>query len=153
MSAIDPSAHPLTLTPHITVKGAAEAIAFYIRVFGAVERFRLTDPTGHVGHAELQIGDGEIYLNDESPSFGALAPPTIGGTPIRLHLYVADVDAVMKTAQAAGATVLRPAEDKFYGDRAGMIADPFGHEWVLATRKEAVTAQDMQKRYDQAVVG
>ncbi|MGA7869635.1 MAG: VOC family protein [Candidatus Binatus sp.] len=153
MKTNQPRKGPMSLTPHITVKGAASAIAFYKRVFDAVEVFRLTAPTGHVGHAELKIGDGEIYLNDESPEFGALAPPTIGGSPTRLHLYVADVDAVIKKAAAAGATVLRPAADQFYGDRSGMIADPFGHQWFLATRRESVSPKEMQRRYDQSFKG
>ncbi len=153
MKTTKPPKGPMSLTPHMTVKGAASAIAFYTKVFDAVEKFRLTDPTGHIGHAELKIGDGVIFLNDESPAFGALAPPTIGGSPTRLHLYVADVDAVMKKAAAAGATVLRPAADQFYGDRAGMIADPFGHQWSLATRKESVSPKEMQRRYDQMFKG
>ena len=153
MTSTKPPKGPMSLTPHMTVKGAASAIAFYTKVFDAVERYRLTDPTGHIGHAELKIGDGVIYLNDESPAFGALAPPTIGGSPTRLHLYVADVDAVMKKAVAAGATVLRPAADQFYGDRSGMIADPFGHQWLLATRKESVSPKEMQRRYDQMFKG
>ncbi len=153
MTSTKPPKGPMSLTPHMTVKGAASAIAFYTKVFDAVERYRLTDPTGHIGHAELKIGDGVIYLNDESPAFGALAPPTIGGSPTRLHLYVADVDAVMKKAAAAGATVLRPAADQFYGDRSGMIADPFGHQWLLATRKESVSPKEMQRRYDQMFKG
>jgi PhnB protein len=109
--------------------------------------YRLTDPSGKVGHAELTIGSGLIFLADESPSFGALAPPTVGGSPVGLHLYVADVDAVMERARAAGALVLRPAADQFYGDRAGMIADPFGHQWYLATRQKTVTPREMQKLF------
>jgi PhnB protein len=153
MKTSKPPKGPMSLTPHITVKDAAGAIAFYKKVLDAVEVYRLTDPAGHVGHAELKIGDGQIFLNDEAPAFGALAPPTIGGSPIRLHLYVADVDAVMKKAAAAGATVLRPAADQFYGDRAGMIADPFGHQWSLATRRESVSPKEMQRLYDQSFKG
>ena len=87
-------------------------------------------------------------LADESPAFGALSPASVGGTPVKLQLYVEDVDAVMKRAEAEGATILRPAQDQFYGDRSGMIADPFGHQWFLATRKEAVSTEEMQKRYN-----
>jgi PhnB protein len=137
----------LGLTPYIIVKDADAAIAFYKQILNAKEKYRLTDPQGHVGHAELKIGDGELFLADEAPAFGALAPTTIGGTPIRLHLYVADVDDVIRRAQAAGATVLRPAADQFYGDRSGMIADPFGHQWYLATRGKIVSPRVMQKRY------
>ena len=103
--------------------------------------------TTHIGHAELILGDSRLYLADESPSFGALSPPTIGGTAVKLHIYVADVDAVVRRAEAAGATVLRPVQDQFYGDRSGMIADPFGHQWFVATRKEKVTPEEMRSRY------
>ncbi len=138
---------PFELTPYIAVKGANAAIEFYKNVLGATEQFRLTNPDGRIGHAELKIGDGTLMLADESPAFGALSPPTIGGTPIRLHLYVEDVDATMKRAEAAGATVLRPAQDQFYGDRSGMIADPFGHQWFVATRKKPISPEEMQKHY------
>jgi PhnB protein len=138
---------PFTLTPYIIVKGAEAAIAFYTKVLGAKEQFRIANPDGGIGHAELAIGDGGIMLAEESPAFGALSPLSIGGTAVKLHLYVEDVDAVMAGAEADGATILRPAQDQFYGDRSGMIADPFGHQWFLATRKEAVSAEEMQKRY------
>jgi PhnB protein len=104
-------------------------------------------PDGRVGHAELLIGDGRLMLSDEFPDFGALSPHTVGGTPVNLHLYVEDVDATIKKAEAAGAIVLRPAKDEFYGDRTGMIVDPFGHKWFIATRKETMTPAEMQKRY------
>jgi PhnB protein len=135
------------VTPYLMVKDAGAAIAFYVEILGAKEKYRLTDPSGKVGHAELVLGDGKIFLADEFPSFGALAPPTVGGTPVGLHLYVADVDAVMERAREAGALVLRPAADQFYGDRAGMIADPFGHHWYLATRQKTVSPREMQKIY------
>jgi PhnB protein len=138
---------PMSLTPYIIVKGADAAIAFYVKIFGAREDFRLAEPDGRIGHAELVIGDGRLMLADESPSFGALSPPTVGGSPVGLHLYLDDVDAVMKRAEAAGATILRPAQDQFYGDRSGMIADPFGHHWYLASRIEEVSPAEMQSRY------
>lgn len=138
---------PLNLTPYIIVKGADAAIAFYNKAFGAREEFRLAAPNGQIGHAELVIGEGRLMLADEAPSFGALSPPSVGGTPVRLHLQVEDVDAVMKRAEAAGATVLRIAKDEFYGDRTGMIADPFGHQWHLSTRKETISTAEMQKRF------
>jgi PhnB protein len=140
----------MSLTPYIAVKGAANAIAFYKKVFGAKEEFRLEDQDKRIGHAELSIGDGRLMLSDEYPDFGALAPPSIGGTPVKLHLYVADVDATMKKAQSAGATVLRAAHDQFHGDRSGMIVDPFGHQWFLATRKENVSPREMQKRFEKS---
>ena len=135
------------VTPYLIVKDAAAAIAFYTKILAAKEKYRLADPSGRVGHAELAIGNGQIFLADEFPSFGALAPPTVGGSPVGLHLYVADVDAVMERARAAGALVLRPAADQFYGDRAGMIADPFGHHWYLATRQKTVSPREMQTLY------
>ncbi len=141
---------PLSLTPYIAVKGAANAITFYTKVFGAKEQFRLEDQDKRIGHAEITIGEGHLMLSDEYPDFGALSPPSVGGTPVKLHLYVEDVDATMKRAQAAGATILRPAQDQFYGDRSGMIADPFGHQWFLATRKEVVNPPEMQKRFAQS---
>lgn len=144
---------PFSLTPYIIVKGADAAIKFYERVFGAREKFRLADPEGHIGHAELSIGDGELMLADELPSFGALSPATVGGTSVKLHLYVANVDTVVKRAEAAGATVLRPVQDQFYGDRSGMIVDPFGHQWFVATRKESMSPEEMSRRYAEMMQG
>jgi PhnB protein len=141
------SKNDLNLTPYIIVKGADAAIAFYCKVFGAKEEYRLADDSGHIGHAELTVGNGRLMLADEAPSFGALSPPSIGGTAVKLHINVADVDAVVKRAEAAGATVLRPVQDQFYGDRSGMIADPFGHQWFVATNKEKVTPEEMRSRY------
>lgn len=151
MPATNPPKGPFTLTPYIIVKGADAAIAFYTKVLGAKEQYRLAEPDGRIGHAELKIGDGGIMIADEAPSFGALSPPTIGGTPVQLHLFVEDVDATMALAEAAGAVILRPAQDQFYGDRAGMFADPFGHKWYLGTRKEVVSPQEMQKRYSEVL--
>ncbi len=145
-----PAKGGMTLTPYITVKGAAAAIVFYRKVLDAKENYRLTDPSGHIGHADLTIGDGQLMLSDEAPDFGALSPLTIGGTPFRLHLYVPDVDATMRKAAKAGATILRPAADQFHGDRGGLIADPFGHQWFLSTRGKAVSPKQMQKDYDKA---
>ena len=138
-----------TVTPYLIVKGAAEAIAFYTKAFGAKELFRLSEPSGKVGHAELEIRGSTIMLADEYPDFGALAPTTIGGSPVSLHLYVDDVDRVVANATAAGATVLREIKDEFYGDRTGMIADPFGHKWHVSTRKEEVAPAEMQRRWNE----
>ncbi len=137
------------VTPYLIVKGAAEAIAFYTKSFGAKELFRLSEPSGKVGHAELEIRGSTIMLADEYPDFGALAPTTIGGSPVSLHLYVDDVDRVVANATAAGATVLRAIKDEFFGDRTGMIADPFGHKWHVATRKEEVAPAEMQRRWNE----
>lgn len=139
-----------TPTPYLIVQGAARAIEFYTRAFGARERFRLTEPSGRIGHAELLVGTGCIMLADEYPDFGALAPPAIGGSPVKLHLYVDDVAAAVARAVELGATLLRPVQDEFYGDRVGMIADPFGHCWFLATRREEVSPEEMQRRFSAA---
>jgi PhnB protein len=139
-----------TLTPYIIVKNAKGAIAFYAKVFDAKEDYRLAGPDGQIGHAELVIGAGRLMLADENAAFGALSPPSIGGTPVKLHLYVADVDATIARAEKDGATVLRPAQDQFYGDRSGMIADPFGHQWFLSMRKETLTPEAMRDRYAQS---
>ena len=140
-----------TLTPYIIVKGAAKAIEFYVSVLGASEQFRLTEPNGggKIGHAELAFGPGRLMLADEYPDFGALAPMSVGGSPVSLHLQVPDVDATVARAAAAGATVLRSPKDEFYGARTAMIVDPFGHRWQLSTPREAVTPKEMQKRWDQ----
>ena len=140
-------AQPGPLMPYLIVQGAARAIDFYCRVFGAREDFRLTEPSGKVGHAELLIGGSRLILADEYPDFGALGPASVGGTPVLLHLYVQDVDAVMALAAREGATVLREARNEFYGDRRGMLLDPFGHRWSIATRVETVSPQQMQARW------
>jgi PhnB protein len=134
------------LTPYLIVKGAARAIEFYKAAFGATELFRLEGPDGSIGHAEIRIVDSLLMLADEHPDFGALSPASVGGSPVNLHLYVDDVDAWVARATAAGATLLRAVKDEFYGDRTGMIADPFGHKWHVATHKEDVTTDQMQER-------
>jgi PhnB protein len=136
------------LTPHIVVKGAAKAIQFYVDAFEASEIYRLSEPgSGKIGHAELAVGDGKLMLADEYPDWGALSPTSIGGSPVSMHLYVDDVDAVVERATRFGATVLRQAKDEFFGDRVATIVDPFGHRWQLATRKENVAPAEMQKRW------
>ncbi len=136
------------MCPYLIVSGASEAIAFYVKAFGAREIFRLKDPAGKVGHAEIEIGAAHLMLADEYPDFGALGPLTVGGSPVSLHLYVADVDAVVVRATEAGATVVQPLRDEFFGDRVALLVDPFGHKWHLATRKEDVTPAEMQRRMD-----
>lgn len=148
MNAKPAAAESGPLMPYIVVQGAARAIDFYARVFGAREDFRLTEPSGKVGHAELLIGNSRLMLADEYPDFGALSPASVGGTPVLLHLYVPDVDATMALAEREGATVLREAKDEFYGDRRGMLLDPFGHRWSIATRVENVSPQEMQARWN-----
>ena len=137
-----------TLTPYIIVQDAAAALAFYKKAFGAEEVLRLTDPSGKIGHAHLAIGDSALMLADEHPEFGALGPTALGGTPVRLHLEVADADATAQRAVDAGGTLLRPVQDQFHGNRSGMVADPFGHQWFVSQQTEEVSAEEMQRRYD-----
>lgn len=137
------------LVPYLIVKGAARAIEFYARALGAQERFRLVDPaSGKIGHAELCIGSSPFYLSDEYPDFGALRPPSVGGSQVKLHLRVADADAAIARAVDAGATVLRAVKTEFYGARTGMIADPFGHQWFLESQVEEVSPEEMQHRWN-----
>ncbi|MGQ0641079.1 MAG: VOC family protein [Gemmatimonadaceae bacterium] len=137
----------LTLAPYIIVKDAVRAIDFYTQILGGDETFRLATPEGKIGHAEVSLGNATLMLADEHADFGALSPPTIGGSPVRLHLTVPDVDAVIARALAAGATLLRPIKDEFYGERTGMILDPFGHLWFIATQIADVSADEMQERF------
>jgi len=135
-----------TLTPHLTVNDAAAAIAFYTQAFGAVEHFRLPTPDGKIMHAEIQIGDMLLFLNDEFPEMGSKPPSALNSSPVTLHLQVDDVDTWMQQAIAAGATVTMPVEKMFWGDRYGRIVDPFGHEWSLATQVETVSPEDVKQR-------
>lgn len=135
------------MTPYICVSGAADAIAFYARAFGAVETMRLAEPDGRIGHAELTIGGAPLMLSDEYPEEGVQSPKTIGGSPVAIHVYVADVDALAARAAEAGATIVRPVADQFYGDRTTTLLDPFGHRWFFATRKEDVSNEEMERRY------
>jgi PhnB protein len=134
-----------SVTPYLIVQGGEAAIAFYQKALGAREVMRLAE-AGKVRHAELEIGDSRIMLADEHPELNALSPKTIGGTPISMHLYVADVDAVVARAVDAGAKLIRPVADQFYGDRTGGIEDPFGHRWFIATHKEDLTMEEIEKR-------
>ena len=133
-------------TPYMTVSNAAAAIDFYKGVFGAVEKMRIAEDSGRIGHAELEISGGILMLSDEYPEMDARAPQTVGGTPVTIHLYLEDVDAVVERAVARGAKLLRPVADQFYGDRAGKIADPFGHQWFLCTHKEDVSEEEIKRR-------
>lgn len=135
-----------TATPYLIISGAAQALEFYKKAFGATEIMRMPGPDGKIGHAEIRIGDSPIMLADESPAMGARSPQSLGGSPVTLHLYVEDVDATFAQAVAAGATVQRPVADQFYGDRAGGIVDPFGHSWYIATHKEDVSPEELKKR-------
>jgi uncharacterized glyoxalase superfamily protein PhnB len=133
--------------PYLRVHSAAEAIEFYIRAFGAEELFRLSEPTGRIGHAELKIGPSTIMLSDEYPENGIRSPRSLGGTSFSIHLHVDDVDAAYERAISAGASVVRPLQDQFYGERSGTVRDPFGHEWLLGGHLETVSTEEMQRRY------
>lgn len=138
-----------TLTPYLIIKGAAEAIDFYRRAFGAQELFRMPGPDGKmVGHAEIKIGDSPLMLADEAcgPSSDYRSPQSLHGSPVSFLVYVEDVDAAFQRAVEAGATVVRPIEDRFYGDRTGTLSDPFGYLWSLATHKEDVAPEELGKR-------
>ena len=134
------------ITPYLIVKRGAEAIRFYTQAFGAVEHERMEGPGGKIRHAEITIGDSRVMLADEHPEIAALGPETIGGSPVSLHLYVEDVDAVVARAIAAGATLTRAVADQFYGDRVGGVSDPFGHRWFIATHKEDLTRDELHRR-------
>ena len=135
-----------TATPYLIIQGAAAALDFYKKVFGATELMRMAEPDGQIGHAEMRIGDSCIMLADEAPQMGYRGPKALGGTPVSLMLYVEDGDAVVARAVAAGAKLTQPVQDKFYGDRNGSIEDPFGHVWTIATHIEDVSPEDMKRR-------
>jgi PhnB protein len=135
-----------SVTPYLVVKGAAAAIDYYAKAFGAVELFRMAAPDGKIGHAEIKIGNSPVMLADEHPEMGYLGPQTIGGAPVGLVLYVEDVDTVFDRAIKAGGKEQKPLKDEFYGDRMGSLVDPFGHVWHVATHKEDVSPEEMQKR-------
>lgn len=133
-------------TPYLSIKGAADALEFYKKAFGATETMRMAGPDGRIGHAEIKIGKANIMLADEHPEIGFLSPRTLGGSPVTIHIYVENVDALAAQAEAAGAKVRRAVADQFYGDRSGQFEDPFGHVWSFATHKEDVSNQELQKR-------
>jgi PhnB protein len=134
------------VTPYLIVDGAGAAIDFYCSVLGATERVRMPAPDGRIGHAELQLGDSMIMLADENAQMDARGPRAMGGTPVSLHVYVDDSDAVFERAVQAGARALRAVEDRFYGDRSGQFEDPFGHRWDVSTHVEDVPPEEMSKR-------
>jgi len=140
--------HYQSVTPYLIVHDAARAIEFYKQAFGAREIMRLGGPGERIGHAEITIGDAQIMLADEAPAHGAVSPQSLGGSPVRVHLYVEDVDSLAKQAVAAGAKILRPVQDQFYGDRSGQLADPFGHVWIVSTHVEDVAHEEVQERFE-----
>jgi PhnB protein len=137
-----------TITPYLIIKGAAQAIEYYKKVFGATETVRMNGPDGKVGHAELKIGNSRIMLADENPRMGQghASASTIGTSPVSLYVYLPDVDRVVRQAVVEGAKILKPVEDQFYGDRSGFIQDPFGHFWSVATHVEDVSPKELQER-------
>ena len=147
-----PDGYP-QIIPYLTIDGAAEAIEFYSKVFGARERMRMPSPDGRIGHAELEIGDGLIMLSDEHPEMNVHGPKSIGGSPVTIAVYVEDVDAVFQRATENGASSTREVENQFYGDRSGQFEDPFGHKWSIATHVEDVPPDEMAKRMEKVMAG
>ena len=142
-----------SVTPYLIIKGAAQAIEYYKKVFGATEVFRMDGPDGKVGHAELQIGNSRVMLADENPNMGEghSSAARIGGSPVSLYLYIPDVDRVVERAVAEGAKIIKPIQDQFYGDRSGFIRDPFGHFWGIATHVEDVSPAELEERMKKAM--
>ncbi len=137
-----------SVTPYIIVRDAPSAIQFYERAFGADEHLRLEGPEGVVAHAEIQIGDSIIMLAEENPTWNAKCPLSYGGSAVSLLIYTHDADAMYAQAIDAGATPVRPVQDQFYGDRSGVVMDPFGHSWSIATHKEDLTQSEVQARFE-----
>lgn len=134
-----------SVTPYLSIKGAVQALEYYKKAFGATELFRM-EHDGKIGHAEIKIGDSPIMLADEFPEMGFVSPQTLGGSPVGIMIYVDDVDTVFKQAIDAGGTEKKPVQDQFYGDRSGTLTDPFGHVWTVATHKEDVAPEEIDKR-------
>jgi PhnB protein len=151
MAASQPTPIPADyrrVTPSLVVEGAAKALEFYAEVFGATERMRVPGPGGTIAHSEIEIGDSVVMVDDAFPDMGTKAPSAGGldGSPVSLYVYVEDVDAVVDRAVKLGATVKRPPENQFYGDRNSFLVDPFGHGWVVATHVEDVAPDEMMRR-------
>jgi len=144
-----PDGYP-SVTTYLIVRGAARAIDYYKTAFGGVELMRLEAPGGLIGHAEVRIGNTPVMLADENPEWGAKAPPSLGGSPVHLLLYVEDCDAVFERAIAAGGSEVRPVRDQFYGDRSGTLTDPFGHQWSIASRLEDLSVDEIKQRAQEA---
>lgn len=138
----------LEVFPYLRVRNAPAAIAFYRAAFGATEKYRLSEPSGRIGHCELDFGGVTVMISEEYPEIGIVGPQSVGGTTFSLHLHVDDADALIERAVKAGAVVVRPAKDHFYGERSGTVRDPFGHEWLVGHEIEKVSPEEMQRRYD-----
>jgi PhnB protein len=142
-----------SVTPYLVVDGAAKAIEFYRKAFGATELMRMPAPGDRIGHAEIQIGDSILMLADSSPEMGHRDPKIFGGSPVSLMIYVEDADATVASAVAAGAKVTRPLENQFWGDRMGDVTDPYGHRWHVATHVEDVSPEEMKRRMEAMTTG
>jgi PhnB protein len=142
-----------TVTSYLIIDGAADAIEYYKKAFGATELFRFPTPDGKIGHAEIKIGDSPIMLADAYPDMGYNGPKTLNGSPVSLMIYIDDVDTVFNRAVDAGGTVKEAVSNKFYGDRMGTVIDPFGHVWHIATHKEDLSVDEMKKRAQGAAGG
>jgi PhnB protein len=141
------------VTAYLCVRGAGEAIDFYVKAFGATEEFRLTELSGRVGHAQIKIGGGTVMLADEHPEYGVIAPPALGGSPVSLHIDVLDADKSYARAIDAGATALRPPADQFYGMRSASVVCPFGYRWTFSHPVEDVAPDEMQRRFTEMTKG
>ncbi|AKU89814.1 VOC family protein [Vulgatibacter incomptus] len=133
--------------PYLRVRNAAKAIEFYRDVFGATEKLRLVEPSGRIGHCELLVAGATLMVSEEFPEYGILGPESLGGTSLSIHLHVDDADELLRRACDAGAELVRPPADHFYGERSGTVRDPFGHEWLIGHAIEEVSPEEMQKRY------
>ena len=138
---------PHTITPYLAVRDAVPAIEFYKKAFGATVSIRISEASGRVGHASLTFGDSQVFLSDEYPEIGVSSPQTVGGTTFALYIYVDDFDKVTEQAVAAGSQLLREVQDEPDGDRRGRLRDPFGHEWMVATRKEVLSTEQLRERF------
>jgi PhnB protein len=147
VAAAAPAAAAAVATPYLCCKGGPAALDFYRKAFGAEERMRITGKDGSIGHADIAIEGALVMLSDEWPEGGVFSPQTLGGSPVTVHLYVRDVDAFTARAVEAGATLLRPVADQPYGDRSASLRDPFGHRWMVATKQEEVSKQEMERRF------
>jgi len=141
------------LFAYLRVRNAANAIEFYGKAFGATEKFRLSEPSGRIGHAELDFGGATLMLSEEFPEYGIRGPETVGGTSMSIHLHVDDADEAIRRAVAGGGTVLREPVDQFYDERSGTVRDPFGHEWIIGHHIEDVAPKEMQRRYTEMLKG
>jgi len=138
---------------YLRVADAARAIAYYTEVFSAEEKYRLAEPSGRIGHAELAFGDTTVMVSDEYPEMDIRGPASIGATSVSIHLHVDDADAMLERGEKAGGKIIRPAQDQFYGERSGTLRDPFGHEWMVGHSIEEVSPEEMQRRYDEMLRG